>query len=78
MVVARRRVGNWRLYLDRLIEDIFDKLNFKLELKEGRKIKKKILPPMVKRFARSKVISEYRRDTIPTMSEEFVLAFQKR
>lgn len=78
MVVARRRVGNWRLHLDRFIEDIFADLNFKVESKECRKIKQKILPREVNRYARSKVIHDNHIKKILTICEEYILVLEKR
>ncbi len=76
-VVARRRVGGWRLHLDCFVEDVLSKLKFELRLKYDRKIKRKLLPCKVQRFARLKSLRKHKGNTVPTMSREFILIFEK-
>lgn len=77
-VVARRRVGTWRLYLDKFIEDVFNNLSMVTEQKECRKIAKKLLPLRINRHAGSNNNKIFNNGKVPTMSEEFILTFRKQ
>ena len=75
-IISRRRVGNWRLYRDIFLEDVFKCLDIKIQQKKL-KIKKKLLPRQVQRFARSVNPDVTKNNKILTMSEEYIMVFKK-
>ncbi|MFQ5521230.1 MAG: hypothetical protein ACE5FK_07530 [Candidatus Methylomirabilia bacterium] len=75
-VTARRRVGGWRLYLDRFIVDAFERRKLRLQSSYTRRIAGKLTPAVINRDGHGKVGVSGKR-TVATMREEQVLVFRK-
>jgi len=75
-VVARRKTGGRRVYLDKFIERTMGRLGFDLTRVWRRRIQGKTTPLVIDSSARSRVKSR-RGHRVQTMRDEFVLEFRK-
>jgi len=75
-VTSRRRVGGWRLHLDKFVVDAFESRKFSLQSATTRRIIMKVTPSTIDRSGRSSVGS-HTGHAVRTMREEQVLVFKK-
>lgn len=74
LIVSRRRIGGFRLYLDRIYSDMLGSQGMSSFLVETRQIRRKVTPPVVNRKARCQGGA---RGRTKTMRSEIVLGFVK-
>lgn len=75
-VISRRRVGGWRLHLDKFITDAFSECGLKLERSDVRRIEHKRTPKVINRNGHGQLCARTHKGTV-TMREEHVLVYKK-
>jgi hypothetical protein len=74
-VVARRKVGGWRLYIDEFLDDILSSRGLRLCRRQTRSIHRKLLPSQVYPWSRSSKPNH--KGAVSTMSKEYILVYIK-